>query len=72
MCDNLFCFVLFSQLFFVKGGRTALHFAAQCGFEEVVKILIEHGSNIDLQDQVLILFYFLIFIYLWLIVSCSR
>ena len=33
---------------------TPLHLAADKGFEEIVKILLEHGSNIDLQNQVLI------------------
>ena len=31
---------------------TVLHIAAERGFQEIVKILIEHGSNIDLQDKV--------------------
>ena len=33
---------------------TALHYAAQRGFEQIVKILVEHGSIIDLQSTVLI------------------
>ena len=37
---------------------TALHRAVSDGSEEIVKILIEHGSNVDLQDQVLIFFFF--------------
>ena len=41
---------------FVQNEQTALHKAASKGFEEVVKILIEHGSNVNLQDRVLILF----------------
>ena len=34
--------------------KTALHLVAYFGFYEIVKILIEHGSNVNLQDQVLI------------------
>ena len=40
-------------LFLLKDGETALHFAALKGFEQTVKILLEHGSNILLQDKVL-------------------
>ena len=29
-----------------------LHKAAFKGFGEIVKVLIEHGSNVDLQDKV--------------------
>ena len=49
-----FCFFLFEQLLFVKDGWTALHCAAEKGFEEAVKILIEHGASIHLQTKVLI------------------
>ena len=44
--------------FLLKDGWTALHFAACYGFEQIVKILVEHGSNVDLQEQVLIFFFF--------------
>ena len=37
---------------------TALHIAAEEGFEQIVKFLIEHGSNVHLQDQVFIFFFF--------------
>ena len=43
---------------FVQYGMTTLHKAAEKGFEESVKLLIEHGSKVDLQDQVLIFFFF--------------
>ena len=33
-------------------GQTALHKAAENGGEEIVTILLEHGSDIDFQDQV--------------------
>ena len=36
-----------------KNGETALHKAMK-GWEGIVKLLVAHGSNIDLQDQVLI------------------
>ena len=49
---------------------TALHRAAWHPFEQIVKILIEHGSNVDLQTTVLIFFflfhfdfYFLLFFF---------
>ena len=50
----------FFKLLFVKDRDIPLHIAAANGCEEVVKILIEHGSNIDLQDQVLIFFVILV------------
>ena len=37
---------------------TALHYAVRQRFEQIVKILVEHGSNMDLQDRVLIFFFF--------------
>ena len=62
LCDiYLFCFYsfFFTTFFLLKGGWTALHFAASKGFEQVVRVLLEHGSNVDLQDQVLIFILFL-------------
>ena len=62
----MICFVLFlKNFFFVQFGATALHFAAEKGFEEVVKILIKHEASIDLQDEVLIFFFifFTLFFY---------
>ena len=61
LCDDENCFVLFLILLFVKCGQTAFHFAAFNGYEETVKILIEHRPDVDLQDDVLIsliLFFF--------------
>ena len=44
---------------------TALHYAASFdGFEQVVKILIEHGSNVKLQNSVLIFFFDFLFAFL--------
>ena len=41
---------------------TALHYAANRGFKEIVKFLILYGSNVDLQNNVLI-FFFILFVY---------
>ena len=32
-------------------GQKALHFAAEKGFEQIVKQLLEHGTTVDLEDQ---------------------
>ena len=56
-----FYYYCFFDLIFCQGGNTPLHYAADEGFEEIMKILVEHGANIDLQNEVLIFFsYFLI------------
>ena len=47
-----FIIIIHLNFFFVKSGQTALHKAAFGGFEEVVKHLIEHGSNVNLRDEV--------------------
>ena len=47
-----------TTFFLLKDGRAALHIAARNGFEKVVKILVEHGSNVLLQDTVLIFPFF--------------
>ena len=62
------CFVLL-KLLFGKNGWTVLHIAASKGFEEIVKILLEHGSNFRLQNNVLIFFFFFQF-YLFLLFDC--
>ena len=73
MCDLYFVFVLIflKQLsFLLKYGTTALHYAAFNGFEQIVKILIEHGSNVNLQTDVFIFFfYLLLWVHCWF-VSC--
>ena len=33
---------------------TALHIATSGGFEKIVRILLQHGANVNLQDKVLI------------------
>ncbi|KAK6501366.1 hypothetical protein TWF481_009208 [Arthrobotrys musiformis] len=33
-----------------EGGKTALHYAAENGYVNVVQLLIEHGANIEEQD----------------------
>ena len=44
---------------------TAFHIAAEKGFVEIVKILIEHGSNIHLQDNVFSFsFFFVVVLFL--------
>ena len=58
MCGDLF--YSFLKLLFVKHQNTPLHYAAGEGFKEIVKVLIEHGSEIDLQNKVLIFFFLLI------------
>ena len=47
----------FLKFLFCKSEGTALHSAAWNGFEEIVKILIEHGSDVNIQDKVLIFFF---------------
>ena len=37
---------------------TALHLAAENGSEPIVMILIEHGSNVNIRNAVLIFFFF--------------
>ena len=62
----------FLKLFFVKSGWIALHYAAEKGSEEIVKILIEHGSNVNLQDEVLFFSLFLFsFCYHFLLLNCD-
>ena len=51
-----FVFIPFLTTFFLlKNGLTVLHLAAEKGFEQIVKILVDHGSNVDLQKKVFIL-----------------
>ena len=64
---------LFSSLFLktsfcFKGGWTVLHRAAFRDSEDIMKILIEHGSNIDLQERVLILILIFFFSFLFVVV----
>ena len=39
---------------------TPLHKAAFNNFEQIVKILLEHGANVELPNQVLIFLFFLL------------
>ena len=52
---------------------TPLHWAAQNDFEKGVKILIEKGANVDLQNEVFLIFdffffyvFFDVFLLIWL------
>lgn len=40
------------KYFFLQDGRTALHYAAQNGHNEVCKVLVAKGINIDAEDLV--------------------
>ena len=70
-----FVFILFLTTFFLlKYGMTALHRAAGLGFEQIVKILVEHGSNVDLQTSVLIfifIYFFVFFSFLCCVMLCD-
>ena len=62
LCDISFVFILFlTTLFLLKDGWTALHYAAYSGYKQILKILIEHGSNVHLQTKVLIFFFLISF-----------
>ena len=75
-----FVFVLFflTTFFLLKFGEAALHKVIHRGSEQIVKILVEHGSNLDLQAPVFIFFFFdfhflfcfFSFLYLLLWVHC--
>ena len=54
----LFLFFFLTISFCLKYGMTALHYAAFNGFEQIVKILVEHRSNINIQDKVFFFFFF--------------
>ena len=41
---------------FLQNGQTPLMYAAQNGHNEVVKILVQHGAGVDMQDVVSILY----------------
>ena len=36
----------------LQTGSTAIHIAAQNGFAEVVRLLLEHGTDVDIPDSV--------------------
>ena len=57
----LFLFFFLTTFFLLKFGMTALHLAADKGFEQIVKILVENGANVHLQDQVFIFFFISLF-----------
>ena len=54
----------FSIFLNVKDGRTPLYIAAQNGHEQIVQLLLEKGKpNVDLADQVILLFVFFFFFF---------
>ena len=76
LCSDGYVLRLFLLLktssFVKKDGITALHRATFGGFEGVVKVLLEHGSNVDLQTTVSISFFISLFLFylLRLILGC--
>ena len=55
------CFVFYFLrilFFFLKAGWTPLHKAAEKGFEEIVKLFIEHHANVNIQNKVFSFFFF--------------
>ena len=60
---SLFC-SFFKNFFLLKGGKTALHLAASKGWEQIVKILVDHGSNVDLQTTVFFFDFWFFFLFL--------
>ena len=57
----LCCFL--SLILFVQDGETPLHIVASRGSKGIVKILVEYGSNVDLQDNVFSLSFIIIIIW---------
>ena len=67
----LFCY-LFNKFFLLKNGCTVLHCAAWKGFEQIVKLLIEHGSIVNLQDAVsFFLFVGVVHCLLFYVIDCE-
>ena len=68
-------FVCFLSLFlFVQNGWSALHFALHFDIEddlnEIVKILVENGANVDLQNHVFSFSFFFFSLSLSLLCCC--
>ena len=38
--------------FYLQDGRTALHWAAEYGYTEVIKTLVQHAADITVKDEV--------------------
>ena len=64
----LFCFSLLTFFFFFKTGWTPLHTAASKGLEEIVKIFIGHGANVNIQNQVFFSSFLLGFLCFYLLI----
>ena len=58
VCCVIFIFFILclTTFFLLKYGMTALHYAAWKGFEQIVEILVEHGSNVERKTKVFIFF----------------
>ena len=67
-----FVFILFfkTTFFLLKYGWSALHIAVWKGFEQIVKILVGHGSNVDLQDPVLIFSFLYLLLWVHSLLGC--
>ena len=52
----------FFEIFFFKFRWSPLHRAAKNGFEQIVKLLIEHGANVNLQNHVFSFFFGFVYI----------
>ena len=53
-----------------QAGYTAIQRAAAEGHVEVVKQLIKHGANVNIQDKVVSLFFFFLIYYLFIFFYC--
>ena len=59
LCDCFILFLFFNiSFFFSRMVGPPLHIAAEKGFEEIVKIFIGHGANVNIQNKV---FFIIIF-----------
>lgn len=52
MINNFYYLVLIIFLLFFKNGATALHYAAVKGKLQFLRELINHGSDVNIEDNV--------------------